>query len=110
LTGLGHQHEPAGYRLLIARGIPERLARFARTHARWTDPDTTIDDHLVSLADKIWKAKRVPDLEDLVTVHLVTICGIEQWHAFAQLDDILDGLAAAANHRLAYQASHPVSA
>ena len=108
LTGPGHQHEPAGYRLLIARGVPARLARFARTHACWTAPDTTVDDHVVSLADKIWKAKRVPDLEDLVTAQLATACGIAQWQAFAQLDDILDGLAADADHRLAYQARHPV--
>jgi hypothetical protein len=109
LTGPGHQHEPAGYRLLVAHGIPVRLARFARTHASWTDPDTTLDDQLVSLADKIWKAKRVPDLENLVTAHLATTCTIERWDAFAQLDDILDGVAASADHRLAYQASHPVS-
>ena len=109
LTGPGHQHEPAGYRLLVAYGVPARLARFARTHASWTGPDTTIDDHLVSLADKIWKAKRVPDLEDLVIARLVTACGTEQWQAFAQLDDILDGLAVGADHRLAYQASHTVS-
>jgi hypothetical protein len=109
LTGPGHQHEPAGYHLLVAYGVPARLARFARTHAGWTDPDTTIDDHLVSLADKIWKAKRVPDLEDLVTVHLAATCGIERWLAFARLDEVLDGLAAGADHRLAYQAGHPVS-
>jgi HD domain len=109
LTGPGHQHEPAGYRLLIAHDVPARLARFARTHANWTDPDTTIDDHLVSLADKIWKAKRVPDLEYLITAHLAATCGTERWHAFAQLDDILDALAADADHRLAYQAHHPVS-
>jgi hypothetical protein len=88
--------------------VPARLARFARTHARWADPDTTLDDHLVSLADKIWKAKRVPDLEDLVTAHLAATCGIERWDAFAQLDDILDGLAVDADHRLAYQTRHPV--
>jgi hypothetical protein len=109
LTGPGHQHEPAGYHLLVAYGVPARLARFARTDASWTDPDTTIDDHLVSLADKIWKAKRVPDLEGVITAHLAATCGVEPWQAFAQLDDILDGLAADADHRLAYQASHPVS-
>lgn len=85
------------------------MARFAGTHASWTDPDTTLDDHLVSLTDKIWKAKRVPNLENLVTAHLATACGIERWGAFAQFDDILDGVAASADHRLAYQASHPVT-
>jgi len=109
LTGPGHQHELAGYRLLVAYGIPVRLARFAGTHASWADPDTTLDDHLVSLADKIWKAKRVPDLENLVNAHLAPACGMEGWEAYAQLDDILDGVAAGADHRLAYQASHPAS-
>lgn len=92
MTGPGHDHEPAGYRLLIARGVPARLARFARTQASWTAPDTTIDDDLVSLADKILKANRISDLEALVTARLVTAYGIEPWQAFAQLDDILDGL------------------
>jgi hypothetical protein len=107
LTGPGSRHEPAGYELLTARGVPHRLARFARTHASWTDPDTTIDDHLVSLADKIWKAKRVPALEDRVIDALGTACGLERWEAFSSLDNILDDLATDADDRLAYQARHP---
>jgi hypothetical protein len=108
LTVPGSQHEPAGYQLLIAHGVPPRLARFANTHGSWTDQDTTIDDHLVSLADKIWKAKRVPDLEDLIITELATASATERWQAFAELDDILDHLAAGADDRLAYQARHPV--
>jgi hypothetical protein len=88
LSGPGSKHEAAGYALLIAHGVPPQLARLARTHASWTAPDTTIDDHLVSLADKIWKAKRVPDLQDLVTAELATACAVERWQAFAELDDI----------------------
>jgi HD superfamily phosphodiesterase len=107
LTGPGSRHEPAGYELLTARGVPHRLARFARTHASWTDPDTTIDDHLVSLADKIWKAKRVPDLEDRVIDALAAADGLARWEAFGSLDDILDELATGADARLAYQARHP---
>jgi hypothetical protein len=107
LTGPGSRHEPAGYELLTARGVPHRLARFARTHASWTDRDTTIDDHLVSLADKIWKAKRVPDLEDRVIDALAAADGLERWEAFGSLDDILDELATGADARLAYQARHP---
>jgi len=107
LTGPGSRHEPAGYQLLTARGVPHRLARFAGTHASWTDPDTTIDDHLVSLADKVWKAKRVPDLEDLVVDALAAAGGVERWAAFAALDDILDEITAGADDRLAYQARHP---
>jgi hypothetical protein len=108
LIGPGSRHEAAGRALLIAHRVPQQLARFAGTHASWTAPDTNIDDHLVSLADKIWKAKRVPDLEDLITAELAQTCRIERWQAFADLDDILNDLAASANARLAYQAQYPV--
>jgi len=63
---------------------------------------------MVSLADKIWKAKRVSDLEDLITAELVRTCRIERWQAFADLDDILNHVAAGADQRLAYQAQYPV--
>ncbi|MEU6315478.1 HDIG domain-containing metalloprotein [Streptomyces sp. NPDC047014] len=35
LSGPGSAHEPAGRELLLAHGFPERLARFAATHAAW---------------------------------------------------------------------------
>jgi hypothetical protein len=108
LGGPGSAHEHAGYELLIAEGIPEELARFARTHGDWSASGLTVEDHLVSVADKIWKAKRVPDLEDLVIAAVADACGLERWEAFGILDDILDELAAGADDRLAYQARHPV--
>jgi hypothetical protein len=110
LSGPGSAHEPAGYALLRDHGVPERLARFARTHASWTEPDVSIEDLLVSLADKVWKAKRVTDLESLVVDRLAAASGTERWQVFMALDDVLDGLAADADRRLAYQASHPISA
>jgi hypothetical protein len=108
LTGAGSRHESAGERLLVGHGVPPSLARFARTHAGWTAPDTTVEDHLVSVADKIWKGQRIPELEDLVITELAAVSGVERWQAFADLDDILDHLAADADKRLAYQASFPV--
>lgn len=108
LSGPGSAHEHAGHAMLLTRGVPERLARFAGTHGSWTDPDITLEDLLVSLADKIWKGKRVADLEDLVVGRLAATAGIEPWRAFADLDDILDRLAADADRRLAYQASYPI--
>jgi hypothetical protein len=106
----GSKHETAGPVLLVAHGVPARLARFAGTHASWTAPETTLDDHLVSLADKIWKAQRRADLEDLVTAELAVAGQVERWQAFTDLDDILDELAADADARLAYQAQYPVHA
>lgn len=108
LSGPGSAHEQAGYRLLLDRGVEEHLARFARTHASWTAADVEVEDLLVSLADKVWKAKRVADLEQLVTERLAAASGQQPWQAFMALDDVLDRIAADADFRLAFQASHPV--
>ncbi|WP_067824056.1 HD domain-containing protein [Actinomadura kijaniata] len=108
LSGPGSAHEEAGYALLRSRGVEERLARFARTHADWDAPGTGLDDLLVSLADKVWKAKRVPGLEDRVVDRLAAASGRERWEVFMELDDLLDRVAAGADERLAFQNAHPV--
>ncbi|MFG1955016.1 HD domain-containing protein [Micromonospora sp. NPDC048830] len=59
LSGPGSAHEHAGHELLLRRGVDESLARFARTHASWHLAGVGVDDLLVSLADKVWKGKRV---------------------------------------------------
>jgi hypothetical protein len=109
LSGPGSAHEPAGHALLLSRGVPERLARFARTHASWDLPGVGLEDLLVSLADKVWKAKRVPDLEQLVTALLATAAGQEPWEVFLALDDELDRIASGADARLAFQSSYPIT-
>ncbi|MGA5819203.1 HD domain-containing protein [Kitasatospora sp. NPDC094028] len=108
LTAPGSAHEPAGYALLRARGVPERLARFAGGHGRWDGPGTTVEDLLVSLADKAWKNKRVRDLEDRVVERLAAATGQQPWEAFLALDDLLTGIGEDAPRRLAVQAAHPV--
>jgi hypothetical protein len=108
LSGPGSAHEQAGYQILLRHGIGDALARFARTHASWHLPDIGVEDLLVSIADKIWKGRRVTDLEQLVVARIAEATGREPWRAFMQLDDILDRLAADADQRLAFQASHAV--
>ncbi|MEU6037994.1 HD domain-containing protein [Actinomadura sp. NPDC047616] len=108
LSGPGARHEPAGHDLLRAHGVEERLARFARTHAAWDGDGVTIEDLLVSLADKVWKAKRVPDLEQRVVDRLAAASGEQAWETFLKLDDVLDRIAARADDRLAFQSAHPV--
>ncbi|GAA4635847.1 HD domain-containing protein [Actinoallomurus vinaceus] len=109
LSGPGSVHEEAGHRLLLDHGVEERLARFARTHAAWTEPDIAIEDLLVSLADKVWKGKRVPDLEQKVVDRLAAASGQATWQAFLDLDDLLTAIAAEADRRLAFQSAHPIS-
>ncbi|MFF3223062.1 HD domain-containing protein [Nocardia suismassiliense] len=109
LSGPGSAHEQAGYELLLAHGCDASCARFARTHGSWAAADIGMEDLLVSLADKIWKAKRVSELEQLVVARLAAVSGLQPWQVFMTLDDELDRLAADADRRLAFQASYPVA-
>ncbi|WP_327675828.1 HD domain-containing protein [Kitasatospora sp. NBC_00458] len=108
LSAPGSPHERAGHELLLAHGVPERLARFARTHGDWRAPGTTVEDLLVSLADKAWKNSRIRDLEDLLVGRLAAGSGREPWEVFLELDDLLTRIGEDAPRRLAVQASHPV--
>ncbi|MEU7837926.1 MULTISPECIES: HD domain-containing protein [unclassified Nonomuraea] len=108
LSGPGSIHEPDGYELLRAHGVEERLARFARTHASWTASDTNLEDHLVSLADKIWKAKRVVDLEQLIVDRLAAASGRPAWQVFMGLDEFITRVANDADSRLAFQSTYPI--
>ena len=107
ITGPGSAHEEAGRQLLLSRGISPRLARFAATHASWDRPGIGAEDLMVSLADKIWKNKRVPDLEDLLVTRLVQASGGDAWQEFADLDVLLEAIGEGAEDRLAFQASFP---
>jgi HD superfamily phosphodiesterase len=108
LSGPGSRHEQAGYELLLAHGFDVRFARFARTHATWTALDVTIEDLLVSLADKVWKAKRVADLEDQIVKRICATSGERPWQAFLALDDVSARIVRDADARLAFQARHPI--
>ncbi len=109
LSGPGSQHERAGQQLLLDAGIDPVLARFAATHGDWDAPGIEVEDLLVSVADKTWKAKRVPELEQLLIDRVVEVSGRQPWQVFLDLDDHLGHLAASADQRLAFQNSHPIS-
>ncbi|MFJ5269887.1 HD domain-containing protein [Streptomyces sp. NPDC088358] len=110
LSGPGAEHEEAGRTLLLQHGVSPGLARFAATHASWAESRVGLEDLLVSLADKIWKNKRVPDLEDLVVARLADVTGRAAWEEFIALDGVLARIGEGADGRLAFQASFPVHA
>ena len=109
LTGPGHRHEVAGERMLRDRGVPPSLARFCATHGDWSAPGRTLEELLVSLADKVWKGSRVPGLELAVTRRIAEVTGEPEWEVYMGLDDELRALAERAEERLAYQARYPVT-
>ncbi|WP_328458656.1 HD domain-containing protein [Streptomyces sp. NBC_00386] len=108
LSGPGAAHEEAGQTLLLGHGVSRELARFAATHASWAESRVGSEDLLVSLADKIWKNKRVPDLEDLVVARLAEASGRAAWEEFIALDGVLARIGDGADERLAFQASFPI--
>nr|WP_246214108.1 HD domain-containing protein [Kitasatospora viridis] len=105
LSGPGSAHEEAGRELLLALGVSAESARFAAGHASWEE-GRGIEDLLVTLADKVWKNKRVPELEDLVVAELVRVGGRARWEEFLELDELLTRIGEGADARLAYQQSH----
>lgn len=107
LSAPGSEHEEAGRQLLLGRGISPALARFAGTHACWTGPGITTEDLMVSVADKAWKNKRIPDLEDLLVARLTQASGRDAWEEFRALDDLLQTIGDGADERLAFQAAFP---
>ena len=62
----------------------------------------------MSLADKVWKDKRVPELEDLVVGRLSVASASPVWDEFLKLDEVLTAIGDLADDRLAYQMSFPV--
>ncbi|MFB7259305.1 HD domain-containing protein [Streptomyces nojiriensis] len=110
LSGPGSAHAEAGRELLAAHGFGPDLARFAATHASWTAPGTTLEDLLVSTADKVWKNKRIQELEDLVIARLARATGGQHWEEYLAFDDLLTRIGDGADGRLAFQASFPVHA
>jgi hypothetical protein len=105
LVGPGHNHEGKGRELLKERGVPEKLARFAYTHANWRETwEIQLEDLLVALADNCWKGKRYPQLEEEAVQVISKRTQREPWQVFAILDSVLEGLAADADRRLAWQA------
>ncbi|WP_395292445.1 HD domain-containing protein [Kitasatospora hibisci] len=108
LCGPGAEHEEAGRDLLVEHGVSAELARFAATHASWNAPGIGIEDLIVSLADKVWKNKRVSDLEDRVVAELSRAGGRPAWEEYMHLDEFLTRIGDGADERLAHQMSHPV--
>ena len=103
LSRPGSRHEAAGEALLRERGVAARLARFAGTHGSWTAERVGVDDLLVSVADKVWKARRAEDLESLLVQRIAGVSGAPGWEVFVALDDFLQGVADGADERLAFQ-------
>ena len=105
LSGPGHAHEGAGEKLLISRGFDSSMARYAGTHSSWNREDITIEDLLVSLADKTWKGSRVEELESRFILLIEASTREPAWTIF---DTVLSRLCEGADLRIQAQSFFPV--
>lgn len=92
LHGPGHRHEHAGKTALEAAGLGD-FARFCVTHAQWDRDDLPGEDRLVALADKLWKGKRVIELEQRVIQWLAQVSGEPFWDVFTRMDTLFEQVA-----------------
>jgi putative nucleotidyltransferase with HDIG domain len=99
MSAPGHRHEQAGRELLQSHGVPSELARFCVTHAAWEGG--TLEDHVVALADKLWKGKRDEVLERAVVEQIAAASGSEPWQVFERVDALCEAIAADGDDRLA---------
>lgn len=99
----GSNHEAIGEQLLREYNVEPHLARFARTHGDWTPADRTLEDLLVTLADKAWKGQRITELEERIAESIAVALCCDKWEAFMELDNILADIVLDADKRLHWQ-------
>lgn len=96
----GNNHEPAGQKLLLEHGVQENVARCCMSHARYNEMEVCIEELVVALADKLWKGKRVPELEEMIITIVTRSLGKDQWDLFSELDICFEKIAAQGDWRL----------
>ncbi|GAB2888979.1 HD domain-containing protein [Microbulbifer echini] len=100
MTGPGSEHEPDGEALLLEKGVSPRLARCCMSHARWQEMECSLEELLIALSDKLWKGKRVEELELLVIDRIAQLQSVDRWHIYEMLDSLFESIAADGDIRL----------
>lgn len=95
----GHEHEHAGEKMLLDRGVDPRIARCCVSHASWS-ADTPLEELIVALADKLWKGVRHEALEALVCDVVAKALARERWSVFVELDAAFERVASGSDERL----------
>lgn len=103
LYSVGKLHEAKGEQLLLNHGYTPEKARFAKTHGDWSNSENTIEDLLVCLSDKIWKGKRIPELEEQIRKEIITQLKLDYWDVYFELDAFIDEISLKSSTYLEYQ-------
>ena len=100
MTGAGSNHEPEGQKILSEMGYSSELARVCISHAQWHKMDCSDEELVIALSDKLWKGKRVPDLELRVIDRIAILRGKDRWDIFEELDSLFENIASGGDERL----------
>jgi HD superfamily phosphohydrolase YqeK len=100
IDGPGALHEEAGKLMLLELGVQPEIAECCVTHAAWEGHQVSFEERSVALADKLWKGKRVAELELAVIDSVAAKLGVDRWSTFTRLDEAFEEIAAAAPPRL----------
>ena len=99
----GKRHELVGRDILKELGYSDQWSRFALTHGNWKDDQLTMEDLLVVVADKIWKGKRVEDLEERLGQLMAEDLAMDYWEIYQTLDALLSEITLGADQRINWQ-------
>src|SRR5262249_19447934 len=83
----GREHEASGEELLLKAGVQPVIARCCVSHARYNSLETSLEELLIALSDKLWKGERAGTLELRVVDAAAKLLGKSRWHVFTELDD-----------------------
>ena len=86
--------------MLLELGCDPSVAVHCVAHADFESKDRTIEQLMVTLADKVWKGKRVEALEFRIAEHLALRTGQKRWSTWQQLTEVVDEVANRADDRL----------
>ena len=100
LSEPGHEHDATGQQMLIARDVSESIADMCITHAQWQAAES-LEALIVALADKLWKGKRIRELEDRIIRQIADSQQQDFWFLYTTLDECFEWIAGDAPRRLA---------
>ena len=95
----GHKHEAAGYELLISHGFSEQIAYICIAHSQWQNTNSH-EALIVALADKLWKGKRVIELEEEIIKRVADVRKDDFWSIYGVLQTCFDDIADTATEHL----------
>ena len=101
LSEPGNKHEAAGNKLMLENGASELQARFCLSHAQFDHMRVSLEELTVALADKIWKGKRVIDLELKYVEQVALSSGKDHWEIYSGIDSSIESIASEGDIRLA---------